>query len=94
MTVQATRGAESLTYNRPRRVLLAEPPNKLFVGFNATVIVEPLGLEYLAGNLLDIVDVRIFDMRVDTTRRWPRLSRSSSPTWSGFGRDTLSTSPP
>lgn len=67
MTVQATRGGGSLTYKRPRRVLLAEPPNKLFVGFNATVIVEPLGLEYLAGNLLDIADVRIFDMRVDKT---------------------------
>ena len=67
MTVQATRGSGSLTYKRPRRVLLAEPPNKLFVGFNATVIVEPLGLEYLAGNLLDIVDVRIYDMRVDKT---------------------------
>ena len=67
MTVQATRGVGSRTYQRPRRVLLTEPPNSLFVGFNATVIVEPLGLEYLAGNLLDIADVRIYDMRVDRT---------------------------
>ena len=67
MTAQATRGVGSRTYQRPRRVLLTEPPNSLFVGFNATVIVEPLGLEYLAGNLLDIADVRIYDMRVDRT---------------------------
>ncbi|MFQ5874287.1 MAG: B12-binding domain-containing radical SAM protein, partial [Dehalococcoidia bacterium] len=47
-------------------VLLIEPPNNLYVGFNATVIVEPLGLQYLAGNITDLADVMIFDMRVDS----------------------------
>ena len=48
-------------------VLLIEPPNNLCVGFNATVVVEPLGLEYLAGAVSDIANVRIHDMRVDPT---------------------------
>ena len=37
------------------------------VGFNATVMVEPLGLEYLGGAIADIADVRIHDMRIDPT---------------------------
>ena len=49
------------------KVLLIEPPNNLYVGFNATVIVEPLGLQYLAGGIMDLVDVMILDMRVDDT---------------------------
>ncbi len=49
----------------PSKVLLVEPPNNLNVGFNATVVVEPLGLEYLAGAIVDLADVRILDMRVD-----------------------------
>ncbi|MEE9198801.1 MAG: radical SAM protein [Dehalococcoidia bacterium] len=52
-------------YPKPRKVLLIEPPNNLFVGFNAMVIVEPLGLQYLAGNVTDLADVMIYDMRVD-----------------------------
>ena len=48
-------------------VLLIEPPNSLSVGFNATVVVEPLGLQYVAGAISDIAQVRIYDMRVDPT---------------------------
>lgn len=51
--------------HNPRKVLLIEPPNSLTVGFNATVVVEPLGLEYIAGGLQDVAEVRILDMRVD-----------------------------
>ena len=47
------------------KVLLIEPPNSLVVGFNATVVVEPLGLEFIAGSIADMADVKIFDMRVD-----------------------------
>lgn len=46
-------------------ILLIEPPNNLFVGFNATVVVEPLGLQYIAGAVSEIASVRIYDMRVD-----------------------------
>ncbi len=49
-----------------RKILLIEPPNNLFVGFNATVLVEPLGLEYIAGSISDLADVKIHDMRVDS----------------------------
>lgn len=48
-------------------ILLIEPPNNLFVGFNATVVVEPLGLQYIAGAVSDIASVRIYDMRVDSS---------------------------
>ena len=54
-------------FPRACNVLLIEPPNSLSVGFNATVVVEPLGLEYIAGAVSDIADVRIYDMRVDST---------------------------
>jgi len=54
-------------FAKPTKVLLLEPPNKLSVGFNATVVVEPLGLEYIAGAVSDIADVQIQDMRVDST---------------------------
>ena len=47
------------------KVLLIEPPNSLVVGFNATVVVEPLGLEFIAGSIADMADVKIYDMRVD-----------------------------
>ena len=63
VNASARRGAKH--FPRPRKILLIEPPNNLFVGFNATVVVEPLGLQYLAGNILDLADVKIFDMRVD-----------------------------
>ncbi len=52
-------------FSRPDKILLIEPPNNLTVGFNATVVVEPLGLEYLAGAVREMAEVRIFDMRVD-----------------------------
>ena len=54
-------------FPRACSVLLIEPPNQLCVGFNATVVVEPLGLEYIAGAVSDLADVRILDMRVDST---------------------------
>ena len=54
-------------FPKTRKVLLIEPPNNLYVGFNATVVVEPLGLQYLAGSVIDLADVMIFDMRVDDT---------------------------
>lgn len=49
-----------------KRVLLIEPPDELTVGFNATVLVEPLGLEFIAGAIRDIAEVQIYDMRVDS----------------------------
>lgn len=52
-------------FQRAYNVLLIEPPNNLFVGFNATVVVEPLGLQYIAGAISDLASVRIYDMRVD-----------------------------
>ncbi len=54
-------------YPKTFNVLLIEPPNNLCVGFNATVVVEPLGLEYIAGAISDIANVRILDLRVDPT---------------------------
>ena len=52
-------------FSSPSKILLIEPPNNLTVGFNATVVVEPLGLEYLAAAVKDLAEVRIYDMRVD-----------------------------
>lgn len=46
-------------------VLLVQPKNEYLVGFNETVMVEPLGLEFLAGAIDDLVDVSIIDMRID-----------------------------
>ncbi|MCL0102130.1 hypothetical protein M1O29_03500, partial [Dehalococcoidia bacterium] len=57
----------SKRFAKPTKVLLLEPPNNLSVGFNATVVVEPLGLEYIAGAVSDIADVEIHDMRVDSS---------------------------
>lgn len=57
----------SKRFAKPTKVLLLEPPNNLSVGFNATVVVEPLGLEYIAGAVSDIADVDIHDMRVDSS---------------------------
>ncbi|MCH9037011.1 MAG: cobalamin B12-binding domain-containing protein, partial [Chloroflexi bacterium] len=65
MSTQASTKNSTRNFPVPRKVLLVEPPNHLTVGFNATVVVEPLGLEYLAGTLLDTADVMIYDMRVD-----------------------------
>ena len=65
MTLNASVHPRVRRYSKPRKILLIEPPNSLVVGFNATVIVEPLGLQYLAGNLIDLADVMIYDMRVD-----------------------------
>ena len=65
MSTQAPIRNSTRNFPIPRKVLLVEPPNHLTVGFNATVVVEPLGLEYLAGTLLDVADVMIYDMRVD-----------------------------
>ncbi|MFQ5934092.1 MAG: B12-binding domain-containing radical SAM protein [Dehalococcoidia bacterium] len=64
----ATTSARPRRKNFPKagKILLIEPPNKLIVGFNATVVAEPLGLQYLAGNILDLAEVMIYDMRVDT----------------------------
>ena len=65
MTARSYVHQNTRNYPRPRKILLIEPPNNLVVGFNATVVVEPLGLQYLAGNILDLADVSIHDMRVD-----------------------------
>ena len=46
-------------------VLLVQPKNEYLVGFNETVMVEPLSLEFIAGAIDDLVDVSIIDMRVD-----------------------------
>lgn len=62
--VRSRNGAK--TYSRVHNVLLIEPPNNLFVGFNATVVVEPLGLQYIAGAVSDLANVCIYDMRVDS----------------------------
>src|SRR6185312_4858337 len=46
-------------------VLLVQPKNEYLVGFNETVMIEPLSLEFLAGAVDDLVDVSIIDMRVE-----------------------------
>lgn len=46
-------------------VLLVQPKNEYLVGFNETVMIEPLSLEFLAGAVDDLVDVSIIDMRID-----------------------------
>jgi len=46
-------------------VLLVQPKNEYLVGFNETVMVEPLNLEFIAGAVDDLVDVSILDMRID-----------------------------
>lgn len=46
-------------------VLLVQPTNEYFVGFNRSVCVEPLGLEFIAGAVEDIADVAVVDMRID-----------------------------
>lgn len=46
-------------------VLLIQPKNEYLVGFNETVMVEPLGLEFIAGAVDDLVDVSIIDMRIE-----------------------------
>ncbi len=46
-------------------VLLVQPTNEYFVGFNRSVMVEPLGLEFIAGAVDDVANVAILDMRVD-----------------------------
>ncbi|MBF8299370.1 MAG: cobalamin B12-binding domain protein [Dehalococcoidia bacterium] len=61
----ASRQVNIRFFPKPYNILLIEPPNNLFVGFNATVVVEPLGLQYIAGAISDIATVRIYDMRVD-----------------------------
>ncbi|MSQ25511.1 MAG: radical SAM protein [Dehalococcoidia bacterium] len=63
------------TFPRASKVLLIEPPNSLTVGFNATVVVEPLALEYVAAAVSDITDVAIYDMRVDPMPLADALSR-------------------
>jgi radical SAM superfamily enzyme YgiQ (UPF0313 family) len=47
------------------KVLLVQPPQFGKPGFNKVALVEPLGLEMVAGALLPEHDVRIHDMRVD-----------------------------
>jgi hypothetical protein len=65
VTVKPTSSLRPRSFPKPDRILLIEPPNNLFVGFNATVVVEPLGLQYLAGSVSDLAELMIYDMRVD-----------------------------
>ena len=66
MTVKPTVPLRPRSFPRPNKILFIEPPNNLFVGFNATVVVEPLGLQYLAGGVSDLAELMIYDMRVDS----------------------------
>lgn len=51
---------------RIKKVLLVEPKNKFYTGFQGLVQAEPLGLEYVAGSLGKAgIDVAIHDDRVD-----------------------------
>lgn len=47
------------------KVLLVQPPQLGTPGFNKIALVEPLGLEMVAGALIPEHDVRIHDMRLD-----------------------------
>lgn len=48
------------------KVLLVQPPQFGRPGFTKVALVEPLGLEMVAGSLIDDHDVRLHDMRVDS----------------------------
>jgi radical SAM superfamily enzyme YgiQ (UPF0313 family) len=66
-------------------VLLIVPQNGYYTGFQGLVQTEPLGIEYVAGAISDIVkDVRIHDDRI-RPRGWRDKVRASPPDLVGIG---------
>lgn len=54
-----------MSESRKMKVLLVQPPQFGKPGFNKIALVEPLGLEMVAGALMPDHEVRIQDMRID-----------------------------